>query len=89
MKTIYLAQMKWCEREDPICAGTSKRKVAVEALRLLKIEYGTRPVSRRRAACLHDEPRRLPRCHALDASSVSAGQLIMPTAGPNNTKFKI
>lgn len=51
MKTIYLAQMKWCEREEPICAGTNKRAVAKEALRILKAEHGTGPVSRGMAMC--------------------------------------
>ena len=43
--------MKWCEREEPICAGTNKRKVAAEALRLLKAEHGTGPVCRGQAMC--------------------------------------
>jgi len=51
MTTIYLAQMKWCEREEPICAGTNKRKVAAEALRILKAEHGNGPVSRGQAMC--------------------------------------
>lgn len=38
--------MKWCEREEPICAGTNKRKVSDEALRILKLEHGTGPVIR-------------------------------------------
>lgn len=51
MTVIYLAQMKWCEREEPICAGTNKRKVASEALRILKAKHGTGPVSRGQAMC--------------------------------------
>jgi hypothetical protein len=51
MTTIYLAQMKWCEREEPICAGTNKRKVAAEALRILKAEHGTGNVDRGQAMC--------------------------------------
>lgn len=51
MKTIYLAQMLWCEREVPVCAGTNKRKLAKEALRLLRVEYGIGPVSRGMALC--------------------------------------
>ncbi|MFY8063775.1 MAG: hypothetical protein ACOVN2_08725 [Usitatibacteraceae bacterium] len=43
--------MKWCEREEPICAGTNKRKVAAEALRLLKVEHGTGSVNRGQAVC--------------------------------------
>lgn len=51
MKMIYLAQMKWCEREEPICAGTNKRQVAHEALCRLKAEHGTGPVDRGQAMC--------------------------------------
>jgi hypothetical protein len=51
MKTIYLAQMKWCEAQEPICVGTNKRKLAKEALRRLKEEHGTGPVSRGMAMC--------------------------------------
>ena len=51
MDTIYLAQMKWCEREEPICAGTNKRKVVAETLRILKAEHGTGPVNRGQAMC--------------------------------------
>ena len=51
MSKIYLAQMQWCEREEPICAGTNKRKVAQAALRILKEEHGTGPVSRGLAMC--------------------------------------
>ena len=43
--------MKWCEREEPICAGTNKRKIISEALRILKAEHGTDPVSRGQAMC--------------------------------------
>ena len=51
METLYLAQMQWCEREEPICAGTDKRKLLTEALRRLKAEHGTGPVCRGRAMC--------------------------------------
>lgn len=51
MKTLYLAQMKWCEREEPICVGTNKRKLLSEALRTLKAEHGTGPVCRGQAMC--------------------------------------
>lgn len=43
--------MNWCEREEPICAGTNKRKVVREALRLLKAEHGDGLVSRGQALC--------------------------------------
>jgi hypothetical protein len=51
MKKIYLAQMQWCEANEPICGGTNKGKVAREALRILKAEHGTGPVSRGQAMC--------------------------------------
>lgn len=51
MKTIYVAQMKWCEWEEPICAGTNKYKISTEALRRLKLQYGTGPVNRGAAGC--------------------------------------
>ena len=51
MKTIYIAQMKWCEREEPICAGTKKKKLVTEALRILHAEHGKGPVSRGMAMC--------------------------------------
>jgi hypothetical protein len=47
----YLAQMRWCEREEPICVGTNKRKVASHALALLKAEHGTGLVNRGLAMC--------------------------------------
>ena len=43
--------MKWCEREEPICAGTNKQKVATEALRILKSKHGTDRVNRGQAMC--------------------------------------
>jgi hypothetical protein len=51
MKTIYVAQMKWCEREEPICAGTNKKKLVAEALRILHAERGKGPVGRGMAMC--------------------------------------
>lgn len=51
MKTIYLAQMKWCERDEPICAGTNRKRVAAEALRRLKVIHGNGPVNRGAAMC--------------------------------------
>jgi hypothetical protein len=51
MKTIYVAQMKWCEWEEPICAGTNKKKLVVEALHILHKEHGKGPVSRGMAMC--------------------------------------
>lgn len=50
-KTLYLAQMKWCEWEEPICIGTNKKKVSRGALKMLKEKYGTGPVSRGAAMC--------------------------------------
>ena len=51
MKTIYLAQMKWCETTEPICAGTNKKKLISKALKILKLEHGTGPVNRGMAMC--------------------------------------
>ena len=51
MKTIYLAQIMWCEREQTIVAGTNKRKLISEALKILKAEHGTEPVCRGQAMC--------------------------------------
>jgi hypothetical protein len=51
MTTIHLAQMKWSGGEEPICAGTNKKEVAREALRILKLVHGTGPVSRGMAMC--------------------------------------
>lgn len=51
MRTIYIALMKWAEREEPICAGTNRRQVAAEALRRLKVVHGTGPVCRGQAMC--------------------------------------
>lgn len=48
---IYLAQMQWCEREEPIIAGTSKRKVLRAALKILKKEYGKGAIDRGGAMC--------------------------------------
>lgn len=43
--------MMWCEREEPIVAGTNKRKLISEALKILKAEHGTGPVCRGQAMC--------------------------------------
>lgn len=51
MTTIYIAQMRWCEREEPICAGTNKKLVAKKALAMLKQQHGTGPVHRGQAMC--------------------------------------
>jgi hypothetical protein len=51
MNAIYLAQMRWCEREEPICAGLDKRKVASEALKMLKSEHGSGEIWRGQAMC--------------------------------------
>jgi hypothetical protein len=50
-KSIHVASMKWCEREEPICAGHNKKVVRSNALRLLKEEHGTGPVCRGQAMC--------------------------------------
>ena len=47
----YLAQMKWCERTQSICIGKNKIKVKRAALKMLKDEHGTGPVSRGAALC--------------------------------------
>jgi hypothetical protein len=51
MKKIYLAQMMWCEAQEPICAGANKKRVAREAYRILKERYGDEHVSRGMAMC--------------------------------------
>jgi len=51
MKKLYLAQMQWCEWEEPIVAGTNKRKLLSEALQILKAEHGTGSVDRGAAMC--------------------------------------
>ena len=43
--------MMWCEREQPIIAGTNRRKLISEALKILKAEHGTGPVCRGQAMC--------------------------------------
>jgi hypothetical protein len=48
---IYLAQMQWCERDEPIIAGTNKRKVLSDALKILKKEHGTGSIDRGAALC--------------------------------------
>lgn len=50
-KNLYLAQMKWCEREQPICVGKNKKKVSKEALRILKEKNGHGLVWRGQAGC--------------------------------------
>lgn len=49
--SIYLAQMKWCEREEPVCAGTNQKEVAQKALKMLRDEYGVGPIPRGMAMC--------------------------------------
>jgi hypothetical protein len=51
MKTMYLAEMKWSESEEPVCAGTNKRKVKKEAFRILRSKYGKESISRGSALC--------------------------------------
>lgn len=48
---LYLAQMKWCEWEQPVCIGRNKQKVARAALKILKQENGEGPVNRGAAMC--------------------------------------
>lgn len=48
---LYLAEMKWCERNEAVCVGTNKAKLALEALRILREEHGTGPVDRGQAMC--------------------------------------
>ena len=43
--------MQWCEREQPIIAGTNKRKILSEALKILKAEHGKGLVDRGAAMC--------------------------------------
>lgn len=47
----YLAQMQWCEKNEPICIGTNKKKLKKEALRRLREEHGTGRVDRGQAMC--------------------------------------
>lgn len=49
--TINIACMKWPNTLEPICAGTNKRTVTKEAVRLLKREHGEGPVNRPSAMC--------------------------------------
>jgi hypothetical protein len=50
--SINVACMKWPDFIlEPICAGTNKRTVIREAVRLLKIEHGDGPVERPLAMC--------------------------------------
>jgi hypothetical protein len=51
MMKIYIAQMCWCENQVPVCAGTNKKRLVKEALRLLREEYGTGPVWRHGSLC--------------------------------------
>ena len=48
---LYLAQMQWAEREEPVIAGTNKRKLLTEALKILKTEHGTGLIDRGAAMC--------------------------------------
>lgn len=43
--------MQWCEREEPLIAGTSKRKVLRAALKILNKEHGTVAIDRGAAMC--------------------------------------
>ena len=44
--TLHIACMVWPETIEPVCAGTNKRSVTREAVRLLRLEHGDGPVSR-------------------------------------------
>jgi len=48
---IHVACMCWPGTIEPICAGTNKRTVTREAVRLLREEYGDGPVPRPAAMC--------------------------------------
>lgn len=47
----YLAQMKWCEHEEPICVGTNKKTLLKHAVAKMKQEHGNGPVDRGMAGC--------------------------------------
>jgi hypothetical protein len=49
--TIHVACMQWPGTLEPICAGTNKRAVTREAVRLLRVEHGDGPVDRPAAMC--------------------------------------
>lgn len=48
---IHVACMKWPCAIEPICAGTNKRTVTREAVRLLRAEHGNGDVPRPAAMC--------------------------------------
>ena len=49
MANIHLACMMWPGLPEPVCAGTSKREVAAEAVKLMRKRCGNEPVLRRGA----------------------------------------
>lgn len=48
---IYLAQMCWAGKQEPICAGTNKAKLLNKALEILREEHGHGNVYRHGAMC--------------------------------------
>jgi len=51
MKTLYLAQMKWCEREEPIACGYNRKELQRHALAKLHAKHGKGSVDRGAAMC--------------------------------------
>jgi len=51
MKTLHIAFMVWPGAIEPVCAGTNKRIVTREAVRLLRLRHGDGPVNRPAAMC--------------------------------------
>jgi hypothetical protein len=51
MDTIYVASMKWAEKNEPICAGTNQQKVRKAALDLLRHYHGYGAIDRGSAFC--------------------------------------
>ena len=49
MATVYLGCMMWPGLPEPVCAGTSKREVVAEAVKLMRKRCGNGPVLRRGA----------------------------------------
>ena len=74
LNKVYLAQMKWCEWEEPVCVGTNKRKVMQTALHMLKKEYGTGRVCRGQAMC------------SVPITMSDVEVVVLPFLSTNNTK---
>ena len=49
--TLHIACMVWPSALEPVCAGTNKRIVTREAVRMLRSEHGDGPISRPAAMC--------------------------------------